>query len=197
MTELWISWSRSGRNRHKHTWTHPGYNVLFGLCGHDAWGHVAPKKHFLKSCCCLFLPSVCVCVKWYPILSNHSSSHNHASWKWVPPRIVSFRIGSFSTSMIMRRKGKMAINVFGIASICHYPESKLGRQTAATSPGNCNVQWPKPPSSEHQGDCTDHEYPSGQGMHAVKHLIASIGWYPFEPLLIMKTLYQFRWLKPL
>ena len=31
----------------------------------------------------------------------YSSSHNHRSWKWVPPRLVSFTIGSFSTSMIM------------------------------------------------------------------------------------------------
>ena len=35
---------------------------------------------------------------------SYSSSHNHGSWKWVPPRrSVSFTIGSFSTSMITWR----------------------------------------------------------------------------------------------
>ena len=36
-----------------------------------------------------------------PSRAFYSSSHNHGSWKWVTPRLVSFAIGSFSTSMIM------------------------------------------------------------------------------------------------
>ena len=32
----------------------------------------------------------------------YSSSHNLGSWKWVPPRLVSFPKGSCSTSMTMR-----------------------------------------------------------------------------------------------
>ena len=31
----------------------------------------------------------------------YSSSHNHGSGKWVPPILVSFHLGWFSTSMIM------------------------------------------------------------------------------------------------
>ena len=39
----------------------------------------------------------------------YSSSHNHGSGKWIPPILVSFHLGQFSTSMIM---GERVYNIY-------------------------------------------------------------------------------------
>ncbi len=62
----------------------------------------------------------------------YPSSHNHGSGKWVPPILVSFHLGWFSTSMIMGGRVKQINGIFTQLEVEH--------------PACCMARWKPSPA---------------------------------------------------
>ena len=159
-----------------------------------------PQKTCFESLL-LFVSPFCVCVwngipffpiTFPPIIMQVGNG--------FPLGLFPFRIGSFSTSMIMRRKGKMAINVFCIASICHYPEAQI-------ISGNFRQQLPQErtcnfPVTQNLLHLNTKEIAQIMSTQVDKACMrwsiwfASIGIHTrLNHFWSWKPLYQFRWLK--